>query len=815
LLAPFQAESIDRVPQAARGSRYTLRDETVPIILVKSLRSHWLKVAAAAMVVAAMVGVSGQTSINDRIVFVSRQIPTNGSIYYSAAKDMPGVGPHSRFRVAAPGKLAIREISGSFTMLVDGSAPTAASLNLIDVNAPDVSYDGRQIVFAGLKSGNYGTGPVNNPGAWRLYRINVDGTGLQQIPVPGQSLNYAQFGSAGGGLQGFDDTDPAWLPDGRIVFSSTRYPAFSQYSGVRTTNLYVVNADGSGLRRITSERNGADRPMVDPITGKIVYSRWWRNHRFALNDQTTVADPNGGFIQKDGLSANRSVQLTGTGYAEFLWRNVWNPATINPDGTGLAAWGGSYLQAGDGSNDHVYGGAFSPNGEFFANFFPMFNMTEAAGFGGIRRYPRGQQPYTTVSGVTFVTGDQTKFVAPNSFGIYTGTYSTEPDFLSDGGMVISWAPDVNQDYGLYRINADGSGRTLIFDSPGTTELRARVVRPRPLPPVIPDTITQVASLLPPAASGPYDIDGTFTFAALNVYANAPVDTDIVNAVPVGSAATIRFFIDHQRTSPGSFPNLDWPVMLGERAIAADGSITATDAPANVSLFEQLRSPDGTVPITRAPDREQGAGHVAGMNFGRPGVTARCVGCHIGHTMIPVPANAADAQWTNLATGAKVVVSSSRDPNSNGGLTDRRVLKSEIWRYWTSANGQNTGQWARLEFPVPVQVRTVRLYNPRQGDEANSTLKVTSTNVKVCADTACNTVVATGATGAVAVSGTDVPFADVPARAVLVNITGMTGTFYGAQVASLAEIEVIARGGSTGGSTPPSSPGAPSNLRIIQ
>ena len=365
--------------------------------------------------------------------------------------------------------------------------------------------------------------------------------------------------------------------------------------------------------------------------------------------------------------------------------------------------------------------------------------------------------------------------------------------MSDGGLVISWAAGVNQDYGLYRINTDGSGRTLIYDSPGTTELRARVIRARPLPPVVADTVTQVPSPLPPRADGPYNIDGVFTFDALNVYANAPVDVDIVNAVPIGSAATIRFFIDHQRTSPGSFPNLDWPIMLAEMPVAANGSVRATDAPANVSLFEQLRAPDGTVPVTRAPDGEFGAAHVAGMNFGRPGTTLRCVGCHIGHTMIPVPANSLDAQWTNLATGANVVVSSTRDANTNRGIIDRRVLKSEISRYWTSANNQFSNQWIRLEFPVPIQVRTVRLYNPRQGDEADSSVQVRSTTVQVCADTACNNVVASGSTGVVSLTGTNVGFADVTARAVRVNITGVTGRFYGARVASLAEIEVIARG----------------------
>lgn len=91
-------------------------------------------------------------SLTDAVVFVSRQIPGNGSVYYSQAGSMPGVQPYSRFQVAAPGKLIIREANGTLRVLVDGSKPTAASLNLIDVNAPDVSYDATKIVFAGPAS---------------------------------------------------------------------------------------------------------------------------------------------------------------------------------------------------------------------------------------------------------------------------------------------------------------------------------------------------------------------------------------------------------------------------------------------------------------------------------------------------------------------------------------------------------------------------------------------------------------------------------------------------------------------------------------
>ncbi len=752
--------------------------------------------AAAAVVWTVLKGTPAQdlkaqtsTAVTDPIVFVSRQILPDGSIYYSLAKDLPGVGPHSRVRVAAPGKLSVREVSGQLRTLIDGATPTAATMNLIDVNAPEVSYDGTRIVFAGLPQGNYNSGPARNAGAWRIYVINADGSGLRQVtrsdrPPLGDSFN--SFGL-------YDDTDPAWLPDGRIVFSSTRWPSYAQYSGVFTSNLHVVNADGSGLHRITAERNGADRPLVDPITGKIVYARWWRNHRAPHNDMSAISDPAGGYRQKDGL-------IAGQGQFGRMVLQVWTLATINPDGTGLEMWSG--FQRLEVMN-HTYGGAFSSNGDFYGNYFPMSNMSEASGFGGIRRYRRGPGSYTPVIGITDLTLDYVSASNPTSFGIFKGSYAAEPEVLPGGGLVISWAPDINQDYGLYVVNSDGSGRTLLYDNPGTTEVRARLIRPRPLPPIVADTITQVASPVPPPAAGPYTQDGRFVFDCLNVYFNAPVDADIVSAIPVGSAAKIRFFIDHQRTSPGSFPNLDWPILINEVPVAADGSVTDPNAPANVPLFEQIRSADNTIPFTGGHTRD-GAAHVAGMNFGRPGAVARCVGCHAGHTQIAVPQNNADAQWTNLAPGAQVSVSSTRDASRNTGLIDRQVMKGNIRRYWTSASGQASNQWARLTFPVPITVRVVRLYNPRQGDEVNSSLNVNNARVRLFVDSGASTEVARGDSGKLAVTGTSVTFNNVVAQAVQVDITDVTGTFEGSRVAGLAEIEVIASGNTSGQLPPPSS-----------
>ena len=70
-----------------------------------------------------------------------------------------------------------------------------------------------------------------------------------------------------------------------------------------------------------------------------------------------------------------------------MFRNAWHAASINPDGTGLSMWGGTFRED---EQNHVYGGTFTPEGDFVANFFPMYNMTEAAGFGGLRKYARGR-----------------------------------------------------------------------------------------------------------------------------------------------------------------------------------------------------------------------------------------------------------------------------------------------------------------------------------------------------------------------------------------------------------------------------------------
>ncbi|MBK7695417.1 MAG: hypothetical protein IPI30_14185 [Saprospiraceae bacterium] len=84
--------------------------------------------------------------------------------------------------------------------------------------------------------------------------IHTDGSGLKQITFEDPLLDLSQFNSAARSSTGYDDAHPSWMPDGGICFSSTRFRDIGMHNVTRTSNLYVVNEDGSGLHRITSEK---------------------------------------------------------------------------------------------------------------------------------------------------------------------------------------------------------------------------------------------------------------------------------------------------------------------------------------------------------------------------------------------------------------------------------------------------------------------------------------------------------------------------------------------------------------------------------
>jgi len=115
------------------------------------------------------------------------------------------------------------------------------------VRDPQVHYDGRKILFSYRKSGTR---------YYRLYEINVDGTGLRQITD-----------------DAFDDLEPIYLPDGDIIFCSSRCNRFVQCWFTQVAILYRCGPNGENIRPISANIEQDNTPWVLP-DGRILYMRW-------------------------------------------------------------------------------------------------------------------------------------------------------------------------------------------------------------------------------------------------------------------------------------------------------------------------------------------------------------------------------------------------------------------------------------------------------------------------------------------------------------------------------------------------------------
>ena len=115
------------------------------------------------------------------------------------------------------------------------------------VRDPRVHYDGGKLLFSFRKGGaKY----------HHLYEINPDGTGLKQL-------------TSGP----WDDLEPAYLPDGGIIFVSTRGRRFVPCYHTQVSLLHRMDADGSDIRLLSANNVDDHRPAVLP-DGRVIYTRW-------------------------------------------------------------------------------------------------------------------------------------------------------------------------------------------------------------------------------------------------------------------------------------------------------------------------------------------------------------------------------------------------------------------------------------------------------------------------------------------------------------------------------------------------------------
>ncbi len=115
----------------------------------------------------------------------------------------------------------------------------------------DLHFDADKLLFSS----------TDPRGRWQVFEVGIDGRGLRQVT---QGL-----------YDDVDNYDACYLPDGRIIFSSTR--TFSSVPCVngksRVANLFTMNSEGKSVRQLCFDQEHNWCPTVTG-DGRILYTRW-------------------------------------------------------------------------------------------------------------------------------------------------------------------------------------------------------------------------------------------------------------------------------------------------------------------------------------------------------------------------------------------------------------------------------------------------------------------------------------------------------------------------------------------------------------
>lgn len=209
---------------------------------------------------------SGQTpdpaSVDFPIFYVKRTIPMNSDDLRQMRDTVDDADLFKRDR-ASPG--------APETNVTDRVTGT----DRWDVKDADVSADGTKVVFA-MRGPLAMNQDEEDPPTWDIWEYDIPTDVLRRVFV---SDIVADEGN---------DVSPHYLPDGRILFSSTRQrqakavlldegkPQYEAQNEDRSESgfvLHVMNADGSNIRQISFNQSN-DRDPTVLANGRLLWSRW-------------------------------------------------------------------------------------------------------------------------------------------------------------------------------------------------------------------------------------------------------------------------------------------------------------------------------------------------------------------------------------------------------------------------------------------------------------------------------------------------------------------------------------------------------------
>lgn len=170
---------------------------------------------------------------------------------------------------------------GTDLYMKDRASPTAVERNITfrvtngegDVQGVEISQDGKKVLFA-MRTPC--PDDLEDPPTWDIWEYEIAADALRRIIASDITNDAGQ------------DISPHYLPDGRIVFTSTRqrtskailldegkpqFEAFDEDRDEPAYVLHVMDADGENMRQISfNQSNDYDPTVLE--NGKIMFSRW-------------------------------------------------------------------------------------------------------------------------------------------------------------------------------------------------------------------------------------------------------------------------------------------------------------------------------------------------------------------------------------------------------------------------------------------------------------------------------------------------------------------------------------------------------------
>lgn len=387
------------------------------------------------------------------------------------------------------------------------------------------------------------------------------------LPIPPPKLRELT-----GDQSDVDSYDACYLPDGRIIYTSTApfigVPCV--YGSSHVANLFVMNADGRNIRRLCFDQEHDWCPTV-LNNGRVLYSRWE--------------------------------------YADTPHSNTRLLFHMNPDGTEQMEFLGS--------------NSYWPNAFFYARPIPNSPSRVIAVIGGHHDNPRMGELvlFDTALGrheaggvVQRIPGRGKKVEPLIRDGL---TLDSWPKFLhpypiSDKQFLVSCKPTPDAPWGIYLADlhdnlvplAQGSDSALFEPLP---------MRHTPKPPVIPDKVNLARK------------DATVVIQ--DIYAG-----DGLRGLPRGSVKSLRLFTYHFAYQGmggllgvvGADGPWDIKRVLGTVPVNADGSAKFR-VPANTPISMQPLDAEGkAMQLMRS------------WLTAMPGEVVQCVGCHERQNSAPSP-----------------------------------------------------------------------------------------------------------------------------------------------------------------------------------